>query len=154
MRPSLSYVSYFLSGASRKAFLQGQCELVPNHFRQVPRILRETTKTSLIVAAASLMDEHGYFSLGTQADYVSSFIGKVPFFLEVNKQMPRTFGENQIHISQIEGYITVDYPLHEIPIHHVTDTDRRIGSLIVEQIKDGSTIQAALVPSPMLSLVY
>ena len=51
------------------------------------------------------MDEHGYFSLGTQADYVSSFIGKVPFFLEVNKQMPRTFGENQIHISQIEGYI-------------------------------------------------
>ena len=44
MKPSLSYVSYFLSSASRKAFLQGQCELVPNHFRQVPRILRETTK--------------------------------------------------------------------------------------------------------------
>ena len=72
-KPSLSYVSYFLSNASRKAFLQGQCELVPNHFRQVPRILRETTKTSLVLAAASMIDEHGYFSLGTQADYVSSF---------------------------------------------------------------------------------
>ena len=60
------------------------------------------------------MDEHGYFSLGTGADYVSSFIGKVPFFLEVNKRMPRTFGENQIHISQIEGYIMVDYPLYEV----------------------------------------
>ena len=115
-KPSLSYVAYFLSSASRKAFLQGQCELVPNHFHQVPRILRESTKTSLVLAAASPMDEHGYFSLGTEADYVSSFIGKVPFFLEVNKRMPRTFGENQIHISQIEGYITADYPLHEVPI--------------------------------------
>lgn len=155
MKPSLSYVSYFLSGASRKAFLQGQCELVPNHFRQVPRILRESTKTSLVLAAASMIDEHGYFSLGTQADYVSSFIGKVPFFLEVNKQMPRTFGENQIHISQIEGYITVDYPLHEIAISHITDTDHRIGSYIVEQIEDGSTIQAGIgaIPDAVIRLL-
>lgn len=155
MKPSLSYVSYFLSGASRKAFLHGQCELVPNHFRQVPRILRERTKTSLIVAAASMIDEHGYFSLGTQAAYVSSFIGKVPFFLEVNKQMPRTFGANQIHISQIEGYITVDYPLHEITISTVTDTDQRIGSYIVEQIEDGSTIQAGIgaIPNAVMHLL-
>lgn len=155
MKPSLSYVSYFLSGASRKAFLQGQCELVPNHFRQVPRILRESTKTSLILAAASMIDEHGYFSLGTQADYVSSFIGKVPFFLEVNKQMPRTFGANQIHISQIEGYVTVDYPLHEITISTVTDTDQRIGAYIVEQIEDGSTIQAGIgaIPNAVIRLL-
>ncbi len=154
-KPSLSYVSYFLSGPSRKAFLQGQCELVPNHFHQVPRILHESTKTSLVLAAASEIDAHGYFSLGTQADYVSSFIGKVPFFLEVNKQMPRTFGSNQIHISQIEGYITVDYPLHEIPIPHVTATDRRIGLLITEQIEDGSTIQTGIgaIPNAVISLL-
>ncbi|WP_394237378.1 acetyl-CoA hydrolase/transferase family protein [Niallia oryzisoli] len=154
-KPSLSHVSYFLSGASRRAFLQGQCELVPNHFRQVPRILRESTKTSLVLAAASPIDEHGYFSLGTQADYVSSFIGKVPFFLEVNRKMPRTFGANQIHISQIEGYVTVDYPLHEVLMPHVTDTDRCIGSLIAEQIEDGATIQAGIgaIPNAVISLV-
>lgn len=155
LKPSLSYVSYFLSGASRKAYLQGQCELVPNHFRQVARILRESTKLSLVVAAASPIDEHGYFSLGTQADYVSSFIGKVPFFLEVNKRMPRTFGGNQIHISQIEGYITVDYPLHEVPISPVTETDRCIGALIAEQIEDGATIQAGIgaIPNAVISLL-
>ena len=117
--------------------------------------MHESTKTSLVLAAASEIDAHGYFSLGTQADYVSSFIGKVPFFLEVNKQMPRTFGSNQIHISQIEGYITVDYPLHEIPIPHVTDTDRRIGLLITEQIEDGSTIQTGIgaIPNAVISLL-
>ena len=155
MRPSLTHVSYFLSGASRKAYLQGQCELVPNHFHQMPRILRESTKTSLVVAAASPMDEHGYFSLGTQADYTASFIGKVPFFLEVNEQMPRTFGENQIHISQIEGYISVDYPLYEIPMSDVTETDMRIGSYIVEQIENGATFQAGIggIPNAVISLL-
>lgn len=111
----LKHVAYFLSGASRKAFLEGKCDLVPNHFHEVPRILRETTKTSLVIACASSIDEHGYFSFGTQADYISSFVGKVPFFLEVNMNMPRTFGGNQIHISQIEGYIVEDYPLHDVP---------------------------------------
>jgi acyl-CoA hydrolase len=154
-KPYLSYVSYFLSSATRKAFLQGQCDLVPNHFRQVPRILREYTKTSLVLAAASPMDEHGYFSLGTGADYVASLIGKVPFFLEVNKGMPRTFGENQIHISQIEGYITADYPLYEVPIPSITNKDLRIGSFIVEQIEDGSTIQAGIgsIPNAVISLL-
>ncbi|MDQ6598847.1 propionyl-CoA--succinate CoA transferase [Bacillus salipaludis] len=155
MKPSLSYVSYFLSEASRKAFLQGQCELVPNHFHEVPRLLRETTKTSLVLSCASPMDEHGFFSLGTQADYVASFIGKVPFFLEVNQQMPRTFGANQIHISQIEGYIPVDYPLHEVPPPSITDIDQRIASFISEQIEDGSTIQSGIgaIPNAVISLL-
>ena len=38
-------------------------------------------------------DRHGYFSLGRHAEYVAAFIGEVPFFVEVNPQMPRTFGE-------------------------------------------------------------
>ena len=55
-------------------------------------LLKNTTKMSMIMAVASPMDEHGYFSLGTGADYVAEFIGHVPFILEVNEHMPRTFG--------------------------------------------------------------
>jgi acyl-CoA hydrolase len=151
----LKYVAYFLSGASRKAFLAGKCDLVPNHFHEVPRILRETTKTSIILASAAPIDEHGYFSLGTQADYVAPFIGKVPFFLEVNPNMPRTFGANQIHISQIEGYISVDYPLHEVQPPPITELDRIIASYVAEQIEDGSTIQAGIgaIPNAVISFL-
>lgn len=144
----LKHVAYFLSGASRKAFLEGKCDLVPNHFHEVPRILKENTKASLVMACASPMDEHGYFSFGTQADYISTFVGKVSFFLEVNKQMPRTFGENQIHISQIAGYIEVDYPLHEVKPPTITEVDRQIAALVAEQIEDESTIQAGIGAIP------
>ena len=42
----LRYVSYFLAPASRKAYLAGNCDLVPNHFSEVPDILRRNTKCS------------------------------------------------------------------------------------------------------------
>ena len=53
------------------------------------------TRCSMVLAAAAPMDRHGYFSLGTNCDYVAPFIGRVPFFLEVNARMPRTFGRNR-----------------------------------------------------------
>ena len=38
-----------------------------------------------MIARAAGPDERGYFSLGTNADYTSAFIGEVPFFLEVTR---------------------------------------------------------------------
>ncbi len=71
-----------------------------------------------MIAAASPPNRHGYFSLGTNCDYTASLIGRAPFFLEANAQMPRTFGGNQVHISQVVGWTEVDYPL--IEAHPVT----------------------------------
>ena len=114
-RGHLDHVSYFLSSVTRPAFHERGCELVPNHFSEVPRILRESTRCSLVLAAAAPMDAHGYFSLGTNCDYVAPFIGRVPFFLEVNERMPRTFGANQVHVNDVVGWTAVDRPLVEVP---------------------------------------
>jgi len=51
-------------------------------------------------------DEHGYFSLGMNADYVASMIGEVPFFLEVSDAVPFTYGQNLVHTSQVAGWIS------------------------------------------------
>ena len=152
MRDHLQHVSYFLSHITRPAFYERGCELVPNNFSEVPRLLRETTKCSLVVAAAAPMDRHGYFSLGTNCDYVAPFIGRVPFFLEVNEQMPRTFGRNQVHVSQVAGWTAVDRPLVELPPTPPSDVDRAIAALVAERVPDGATIQAGIggIPNALL----
>ena len=152
MRQHLLHISYFLSPVTRPAFHERGCELVPNHFSEVPRLLRETTRCSMVLAAASPMDRHGYFSLGTNCDYVAPFIGKAPFFLEVNARMPRTFGRNQIHVSQIEGWTEVDRPLVEVAPSVPSDVDRAIAALVAERVPDGATIQAGIgsIPSALL----
>jgi acyl-CoA hydrolase len=93
----LRHVSYFLAPVTRKAYWAGTIDLVPSHFSEMPQLLRTATKCSLVIAAASPPDAHGYFSLGTERRYVAPLIGKVPFFLEANARMPRTGGLNQIH---------------------------------------------------------
>lgn len=151
----LRHVSYFLAPPTRKAFQAGHCDLMPNHFSEVPDILWRYTKHSLVIAAASLPNKHGYFSLGTNCDYTASLIGRAPFFLEVNAQMPRTFGGNQVHISQVVGWTEVDYPLIEAHAPVITDADRAIAALVAERIPNGATIQAGIggMPNALLSML-
>ncbi|MEK5040215.1 acetyl-CoA hydrolase/transferase family protein [Sporosarcina sp. FSL K6-3457] len=155
MKGHLSHVSYFLSGATRKAYHEGHIELVPNVFHEVPRILERITKLSMVMTVASPMDEHGYFSLGTQADYVSEFIGHVPFVLEVNKHMPRTYGENQIHISQIAGYVNSDMPLSEVLAPEIGEKDLKIAEFITNEIDNGDSLQIGIgaIPNAVMSML-
>jgi acyl-CoA hydrolase len=106
-----------------------------------------------VLATSSPPDRHGYFSLGLNADYVSSFIGRARFFLEANQQVPRTFGRNQIHVSQVVGWSEADYPLVEVPPHQPGQDDRRIAGLVAERIRDRATLQTGIgaIPNAILS---
>jgi acyl-CoA hydrolase len=152
MREHLLHVSYFLSPVTRPAFHEGGCELVPNNFSEVPRLLRETTRCSPVAAAAAPPDRHGYFSLGTNCDYAAPFIGRVPFFLEVNERMPRTFGRNQVHTSQVVGWTRVDRPLVEVAPAVPGEVEHAIADHVAERIPDGATIQAGIgaIPNALL----
>jgi acyl-CoA hydrolase len=140
----LRHVSYFLSAATRAAYWAGGCDLVPSNFSEVPALLRQATRCSLVIARAAPPDAHGYFSLGTNADYTASLIGQVPFFLEVDPAMPRTFGENQIHASQLAGWCRAERGLTEVQPVDPSLAETQIGELVAERIRDGSTIQTGI----------
>jgi acyl-CoA hydrolase len=148
----LHHVDYYLGPASRQAYWDGGCDLVPNNLSEMPMLLRQATKCTLVLAASSLPDEHGMFSLGTNADYVAALIGEVPFFLEANARMPRTPGENKLHVSQLAGWIRSDQELPERPVHEPDDDDRRIAALIAERVTDGSCLQVGVgrIPNALL----
>jgi acyl-CoA hydrolase len=146
------HVSWFLSPHDKDAFHRGQCDLVPNNFSEVPALMRRATVEPLVIVAASAPDAHGWFSLGTNSEYSAAMIGELPFFLEVNARMPRTYGENQVHVSQILGWCEADYPLVELPGREPRDADREIAALVAERIPDGATIQAGIGAIPDLVL--
>jgi acyl-CoA hydrolase len=150
--PGLRHVSWFLSPATRHAFHGGLCDLVPNSFSDVPRLLRQSVQPTLVVASVSPADRHGYFSLGTDAEYVAALIGEVPFFVEANARMPRTYGANQLHISDVAGWCEVDRPLVEAPTPAITDRDRAIAALVAERVPDGATLQVGIGAIPDMVL--
>lgn len=144
----LRHVAYFLSHVTRPRFHEGHVDFVPNNFSEMRAILRTVTHDPLVVASASPPDRYGYFSLGTNADYVSSFVGRARFFVEANAQMPRTFGRNTIHVSQLVGWVEADYPLVEVPPAQPGDVDRAIATYVAERIPNGVTFQTGIGSIP------
>jgi len=149
----LRHISYFLSHVTRPCFAAGTLELVPTHFSEVYPTLRHRCRDPLVIAAVSPPDRHGYFSLGTGADYTASFIGRARFFVEANARMPRTFGRNQLHLSQVVGWIRQDTPLVQVEPVVPTAVDRVIAGLVAERIADGATIQTGIgaIPNAILA---
>ncbi|WP_040493900.1 acetyl-CoA hydrolase/transferase family protein [Ilumatobacter nonamiensis] len=144
----LHHISYFLSHVTRPHFRAGTIGLVPAHFSEVYEMMHDRTDDPIVVAAASPPDAHGYFSLGVSADYVASFIGRARFFLEVTDHMPRTFGRNQLHASQVAGWCRSDRPLIEVPPVAADETDRQIAAFVAERIPNGATIQTGIGAIP------
>jgi acyl-CoA hydrolase len=67
--------------------------------------------------------------------------------------MPRTFGRNQVHVSQVAGWVEVDRPLVEVPPAVPSQVDERIAAHVVERIPDRATIQAGIgsIPNALLA---
>ena len=144
----LEHVSWFLSHITRKAFAEGGCHFAPANFSEVPQFLL-SKEPFVVLAAASPPDEHGFFSLGVSADYVAAMIGRVPFVLEVNPSMPRTYGANRLHRSEVVAWCEVDTPLIEMPPPKVSSADEAIADLVAERIPDGATIQLGIGSIPL-----
>lgn len=151
--PGVGHVSWFLSDVTRGAFAAGHIDLVPNHFSEVPLLLRQAVKPDLVVAAASPPDEDGWCTLGVAADYVASLIGEVPFFLEANERMPRTAGRHRLHVSELAGWCRADYELVELASKPPGPIEQAIADQITERIPNGATIQAGIggIPNAVLA---
>ncbi len=144
----LRHVSYFLSHVTRPHFAAGTVDLVPSHFSEVYSLMSLVDADPLVIAAASPPDRHGYCSLGVSADYAASFIGRARFFLETTEAMPRTFGRNQLHVSQLAGWCTSDRPLLEVPPAMPSELDKQIGAFVAERIPDRATLQTGIGAIP------
>ena len=148
----LEHVSWFLSPVTRPAYHAGTCEFAPANFSEVPQFLL-AKRPHAVLAAASPMDRHGYFSLGVCADYAAAMIGRVPFILEVNPNMPSTHGANRLHHSEVQGWYEAEIDLVEVPPAGINPVDDAIADHIADRIPDGATIQLGIgaIPSAVAS---
>ena len=64
--------------------------------------------------------------------------------LECNPNAPRTFGDVQIHSTDVDYMVNVDYPLPELADTEPNEKDRIIGKYIADMIKDGDCLQLGI----------
>lgn len=151
----LRHLSYFLTPTMREHFERGSVDLVPNDLSDMPAILRRSTRDPLLLVSTSPPDARGFVSLGTDALYAAALIGDARTFVEVNHQMPRTSGRNQIHLSTVLGWVEVDRPIASPAPIPVADVDRTIAGFVAERIPNGATLQIGIgaVPNMVAGLL-
>jgi 4-hydroxybutyrate CoA-transferase len=72
---------------------------------------------------------------------------------QINRQMPRTHGHGQLHISQIDLAVEHDELLHQRVPSELSSTERAIGRHIAELVEDGATLQLGIgaIPDAVLA---
>lgn len=139
--------SWFYNGSNRKVVLQGLKTMtyVPNNLHQAATNLIQSRKIDMYVGIASPMDKNGYLTLSVGITYEKDILEKTDLVvLEVNNNAPRTYGDTQVHISEVDYIMETDYPMPEISIVEPTEIERNIGERIADLIEDGSTIQIGI----------
>jgi len=122
---------------------------LPAFFHQYPQVLANDIGFDTFVLQVSPMDGHGYFSVGTGHDYASEMIRHVGrVIVEVNRNMPRTFGDGFLHVDDVAAVIEHDSALPEFPSRTLSGADRAIARNIVELIPDRATVQFGLGSAP------
>jgi itaconate CoA-transferase len=122
---------------------------VPVAFSDAPRLLSQHVQLDTFITTVSPMDKHGYFSFGTNNDYASTAARSARHtVVEVNKHMPRVFGDSMIHVSEIDAIIENHEPLFEAPAREASAEERQIGEMIADLVPDGACLQMGIGALP------
>jgi itaconate CoA-transferase len=146
----------FFGATERELATRGRAEgrgrivhYVPNYFYQADRMIAEHTPVHTFMTTVSPMDEHGYFSLGTNSDYSFLLSEKCQHIvLEANRFMPRTHGPARIHVSKVSAVVENHVPLEEFPPAAPKDLDPAVARNVVDLIPDGATLQMGIGSLP------
>lgn len=94
-------------------------------------------------------DHRGFVSLGLNACFEPEVLRHSKcVILEMNPQMPTTYGSTIVHLDEVDYLIHQDAPLPTIPQSNPDPQDEKIGGLVSELVPDGATIQLGIGAIP------
>lgn len=148
--------SFFLNSLFVSANVRGWVnseygDYIPVFLSEIPKLFKNgTLPLDVAIVQVSPPDDHGYCSLGTSIDaaFTAANVAKI-VIAQVNPNMPRTFGDANIHHSKFDAMVWHECALPELDYGNKTnDTIAQIGANVASLIEDGSTLQAGIGAIP------
>ncbi len=143
-----TFGTFFMGAKERKARDNGlKLNYTSVHLSQVDIWCKEVARPDVCFFDVSEPDENGYMCLGPSGIALSKFLkeGADRIILQVNKQTPYIFGQNNlIHVSEVDAIIEVDDAPTTLANPEIDETTQILSDIIVEQVPDGATIQLGL----------
>ncbi|MBV9608870.1 MAG: acetyl-CoA hydrolase/transferase family protein, partial [Acidobacteria bacterium] len=146
----------FIGGNVREAVNDGRADYTPIFLSEVEGLF-ESGEMPIDVALIQVSppDSHGFCSFGIGIDTTLTAAKKARYVIaQVNTNMPRTYGDSFIHVSDIDAFVEDSRPLCELPKEEITELHLAIARNVASLIDDGSTIQTGIGGIPDAVLLY
>ena len=140
----------FVGANVRQAVADGGADYIPVFLSEIPSLFRRRIlPVNVAMVQVSPPDKHGFCSLGTSVDASRAAVdvaGKV--IAQINPNMPRTHGDGQIHVTEIDFAVEVDDPIPTAHAHTLGETEMAIGRHVANLIEDRSCLQMGIGAIP------
>lgn len=150
MEYSFKHNSFFAGPSTRDAINDGRADFTPCFFSEIPRLFKEGYyKVNVAIIQVSEPDIHGFCSFGVSNDYTKTAAECADLVIaEINKNMPRTLGDNFIYIKDIDYITEVNYDILELKAAKIGEIEKVIGENCSLLIEDGATLQLGIGAIP------
>jgi acyl-CoA hydrolase len=147
----------FIGANVRDAINDGRADYTPIYLSEIENLF-ESGAMPLDVALIEVSppDAHGFCSFGVGVDTTLTAAKCARFVVaQVNDQMPRTYGDSFIHVSDIDVVVESSRPLCEMKRAEVTDMHTAIARNVAGLIEDGAVIQTGIggIPDAVLPML-
>ena len=147
--------SFFIGKNVRHTLAAGNGSYTPVFLSELPYLFRKkVVPLDVVFIHVSPPDSHGSCSLGVSVEATLAAIENAKIVIaQVNPQMPRTFGDGILHVSEIHYLVEVDTPIYAHSDGMITPLEDQIGTYIASLIQDKSTLQMGIgsIPNAALS---
>ncbi|NSW50920.1 MAG: acetyl-CoA hydrolase/transferase family protein [Anaerolineae bacterium] len=149
--------NWFYSFTDRQVHPEGRVSYIPNNLHRASEDKLYATKGHLDVffGTATPPNEEGYMSLSigliVERDLLNAASLKI---LEINENLPWTYGDTLVHISEVDYVVENHIPLVELSNGESSEIEQQIGGYIADLIEDGSTIQLGIGGIPNAITAY
>ncbi len=136
----------FLGDNVREAVANGRADYTPIFLSEIEALFETgALPLDVVLMQVSPPDAHGFVSLGTTVDCTLTLVRYAKIVIaEVNRRMPRTHGETNVHVSRISAIVESDRPLLELDAEPLTAMHMRVGANVASLIPDGATLQTGI----------
>ena len=144
----------FIGGNVREAINEGRADYTPIYLSEIEGLF-ESGEMPIDVALLTLSppDPHGFCSFGVGVD-TSLTAAKCARYVvaQINDQMPRTFGDSFIHVSELDAVVNSSRPLCAMKQPQITDMHVAIARNVANLIEDGAVLQTGIggIPDAVL----
>lgn len=153
---SFRHNALFIGSNLRQTVLEGRADYIPIHLSDMEGLFVDH-KVELDVALLQVSppDRHGYCSLGVAVETTLTAARCARIRIaQVNDQMPRTFGNTFMHVSEFDAIVECSHPLPEIIQEPITEEQRLIARHVATLIEDGACVQVGIGGIPSAILPY